>query len=72
MTPEEREQFLGSPALMPPNGIQSNFVDPPNARSQGSATAQLLLATVFVWMRVFTKARVIRKVLVEDCQSTLC
>ena len=69
MTPVQREQILNSPALEPPEGVQRNMIDPPSLQSYGLAVFQLLLATLVVVMRLYTKVSIVKKVLSEDCKS---
>lgn len=65
----DREEFLDSPALAPPDGVVPNFKNPPNLVSNGRVIVQLVLVTLVVWMRLYTKLRVIRNRLMEDCKS---
>ena len=65
--------FDNGPAMLPPAGIRSNFVDPYSEAYMARATgiAFLVLATTFVVARLFTKLRIIRKVDLEDCSTDL-
>ena len=65
--------YANLPALLPPNGVEPNFVDPYSdaymARILGIAL--LVLATMAVAARIFTKLRIVRKVDPEDCEASL-
>lgn len=63
---------LGGPAMPAPPGMHSNFVNPSNLRTEGLIlqTICLILATLVVSMRMWTKTRLVRKVVLEDCKST--
>lgn len=58
------------PALFPPNGITSNFVDPEeNSYVPHIASFTLFaLATIALAARVFTKVSIVRKLVWEDCK----
>ncbi len=63
------EAFLDLPALAPPPGVTPNFIDPPNLRQPWLAVVQITLATLAVFMRLFTKKFVVKRVLIDDCES---
>lgn len=63
---------LSDPAMPAPPGMYSNFVNPSNLKTEGLVlvTICLILSTLVVSMRMWTKSRVVRKVVLEDCKST--
>ncbi|KAF2025233.1 hypothetical protein EK21DRAFT_117021 [Setomelanomma holmii] len=62
----DSEEFLNLPALAPPPCVIPNFQDPPSLRAPGVAVLQLILVTLAVWMRLYTKHIVVRNMFVED------
>ncbi|KAH6637888.1 hypothetical protein C7974DRAFT_451058 [Boeremia exigua] len=60
------EKFLNAPALEPPPGVKPNFKNPDNLSHPELAVLQLTITTLVVWMRIFTKIRVLKRVLAED------
>lgn len=72
MNPQQKEDFLNGPALAPPRGVEANFVDPPSLENVARASLQLLLATSVVGLRLYTKVRVLKNMLSEDCKMRLC
>ncbi|KAF2871201.1 hypothetical protein BDV95DRAFT_56740 [Massariosphaeria phaeospora] len=56
------------PAMQPPPGVESNFVDPPSILTSSYAVVPLciVIATIFVGIRIYTKAIILRKVVTED------
>lgn len=68
MTPEEREAWLDRPAMDPPEGVKSDFIDPESYRARGlGMTITLLVVVTFVFAGwVFTKVRIAKKLHVED------
>ena len=72
MTPEQTHQaILDSPALQPPPGVMPNFADPPNLRNDPLSISLLLISTTVVWIRDYTKARVVGKLVLQDCAYRL-
>lgn len=65
------QTLLDSPALVPPGGVKPNFVNPPNLNTVFYVTilSCLVLPTVVLAVRLYTKACIIRKVVLEDCTS---
>jgi hypothetical protein len=65
------KSVLDGPAMRAPPGEHHNFVNPSNMTITGRAVFSLcLIISVFaVGMRMWTKARLIRKVVLEDCNS---
>lgn len=69
-SPEELlEARLNGPAMAPPPGLYSNFIDPSNLDVYVIITLVFCMtfSTVAVLVRMYTKIFLIRKVLVEDC-----
>lgn len=62
------DAILDGPAMAPPPGVKSNFENPDNLSHPELAWLQLIIATVVVLMRVYTKLGVVRKMLAEDCE----
>lgn len=69
------EQFLqallNAPAMKPPPGVHPNFADRSNLQQIVIAvlTFYMVLATLFILMRMCTKLFILRKVVLEDCTS---
>lgn len=65
------QKLLNGPAMAPPPGIKPNFVNPPNLEKEFYIDLILCLtiSVLAVCMRVWTKARVMRKFQIEDCKS---
>lgn len=71
LTPEQMREFiLSKPAMLPPDGTDSNFSNPPNIRSQalGVIISFLLLSTLAVAIRLYTKLVFVRKLSLDDCE----
>ncbi|KAH6645399.1 hypothetical protein BKA67DRAFT_111382 [Truncatella angustata] len=68
LTPAQQDAFLNGPALAPPAGVKSNFVDPPNHNATviGVTTMCVALAAVMVLLRAYSKLCVSKKVNIED------
>ncbi|KAJ8130427.1 hypothetical protein O1611_g3201 [Lasiodiplodia mahajangana] len=68
LTPEQQNDLLNGPALQPPDGIASNFENPPNHNGVvlGIAVPFTILAFIFVSIRIYVKMFVTKKVRVED------
>lgn len=60
---------LNSPALPPPSGEEPNFVNPPNLNVLFYVVdvGCILISAVVLAIRLYTKACIIRKVVLEDC-----
>jgi len=61
------------PALQPPPGVESNFLNP-ERRSQGIqsvATFLLCLITLMFAIRIYTKSFIIRKASWDDCKCAV-
>lgn len=59
-------------AIVPPPGITPNFVDPVSMRKYDvfGQTVCLVVSTLLVWMRMYSKLRLIKSVGWEDCKCT--
>lgn len=70
LPPEVIQALLNGPGLAPPPGQVPNLKDPPNERTTMIVvyTVYLLLTTVAVFIRMYTKAFIARRVEVEDCE----
>lgn len=70
---EQLQMLLNGPAGKPPPGIRPNFVDPPslNAISTAMNIFEMILVTLVVFMRMYTKLYITRSTCYEDCKSTL-
>lgn len=57
-------------ALEPPSGINPDFVTPASLRKFDilGQTICLVLSTLFVWMRMYTKVRLTKSAGWEDCK----
>ncbi|KZZ89738.1 hypothetical protein AAL_07631 [Moelleriella libera RCEF 2490] len=68
LPPEVQEQILNRPALDPPPGLVSNFDNPDNrnAAGYGIAIACFTVASISFIIRVYYRARVLRKWTAED------
>lgn len=62
---------LDGPAMPAPPGMHSNFVNPSNLNSEGLVIMLicLTLSMLVVGMRIWTKIRWVRQVVLEDCNS---
>jgi hypothetical protein len=62
---------LDMPALAPPPGVVPNFVDPPTNRTAifGVFVTCLVIMTLAVAIRMYTKIFMLKKLAVEDCES---
>lgn len=70
LTPQQLQALLEGPALAPPLGVIPQLAHPPNLRVTGVAVQVvcLILATLALCMRVYTKVRIIGHVVLADCQ----
>ena len=73
MTPEELQTLLNGPGGKPPAGVTPNFDHPPNLKGALYAVSSIciIVATLAVFARLYTKARVIRSVGKEDYVAIL-
>ena len=65
----ELPSFLDQPAMAAPPGTHHNFLNPSNHQTlfRSIITFCLVLSVLAVGTRMWTKTRVIRKVVLEDC-----
>lgn len=63
------DAILDGPALAPPPGVKPNFSNPEDLSHPELAVLQLVVATLVVGMRLYTKLGVLRNMLVEDCRQ---
>jgi len=68
LDPKVREHILDMPAARPPFGITPSFVNPHNLEhaTYGLAAFFIALITVSVGIRIFTKWKIVNKLVVED------
>lgn len=59
------------PALQPPEGVVSNLVDPPNRNALVMTVTILCLVitTILVFIRAWSRLVVMKIVRIEDCES---
>jgi hypothetical protein len=72
LTPAESEALLNGPAMQPPPGVVSNFIDPPNFKEDMVVEEIILLtlSTIAISIRLYTKLRINRQENLEDCKLT--
>ena len=65
----KQDIFDQQPALKPPPGVTPNFVDPPNLAGPSIVliTCAFFLIILAVSSRIYTKAVVVQKMVLEDC-----
>lgn len=65
------QKALDGPAMAPPPGVKPNFVNPPNLEKEFYVDLILCLtiSVLVVCMRMWTKARLVRKIQIEDCKK---
>lgn len=63
------EALLNGPALAPPPGEVPDFADPPNQVLMLTVVLTIcaILSTFAICIRMYVKARMIRKMHLEDC-----
>ena len=71
-TPAQLEALLNGPALAPPAGVIPQLEHPPSLQKAANAVPILclVLTTLAILMRMYTKIRVIHEVLLADCLYT--
>ena len=72
LTPELVQSILNGPAGTPPVGVTPNFDNPPNTNRFVIITLVfcVLLASLAVLVRMYTKIFLIRSIEYEDCKSS--
>ena len=70
-TPEQLQALLNGPALAAPPGVISNFSDPPSSYDAAVAIniVFLVLSTLTLAMRIYTKVRIIHQMALADCTT---
>lgn len=61
------------PAMLPPDGVTSNFVDPYTRGPVITIVGSILIAImmIFVVVRIYTKTCINRKLHWDDCQTSV-
>lgn len=64
------EDFPDFPAMLPPPGEVSNFVDPESLHSVvfGVGVSTMILMVTALGIRIFTKAVLMKAVRIEECK----
>lgn len=67
---EKLQKLLQGPAGIPPPGVKPNLVNPPNQRISGQAAILVcgIVASIALFMRIYTRIFVIRKTNMSDCK----
>ena len=70
LTPEQLQELLNGPAGTPPLHVQPNFDNPTSLHVYAIPTLvlSLTISTVALVVRMYTKLRIIRSLVVEDCK----
>ena len=68
-TQAEIQELLNGPALAPPQGVKPSFVDPPNLDTLSYALLLVFVTipTCILCIRLYTKARIVKKMALDDC-----
>ncbi|PVH97403.1 hypothetical protein DM02DRAFT_82271 [Periconia macrospinosa] len=68
MRPSDHEEHLKKPALLAPPGVKPDFDTPSDQRKLGYALVAVLLCliTLVVVMRIYTRARLLRRLSLDD------
>ena len=71
LTPQELDALSGVPALAPPPGVQSNFVNPQNQSLSFYIVTSILFVAMVIFFsnRAYTKLFIVRKYSWDDCTS---
>ena len=69
LTTQELDALSDVPALSPPPGVQSNFVNPENQSLSFYIVTSILFVSMVIFFlnRVYTKLLIIRKYSWDDC-----
>ena len=72
-TTNDMKALLNGPALTPPEGVEPNFNGSSNtfALYLGITVTCVVFATLAVGSRLYAKARVMKRLHLEDCKSVL-
>lgn len=70
LTPQELQLLSNYPVMPPPEGVTSDFANPPNdGKPEIVGTSLLLCITaIFVLNRVYMKTFIVRKYTLDDCK----
>jgi hypothetical protein len=70
LPPAKQLALLNGPAIPPPLGVKPNFEHPPNSKHIGwiFILLGLTLATISVCARLYSRAFLTKKVMIEDCK----
>lgn len=65
----ELQKLLDGPAMAAPPGMHHNYVNPTNLNAQFYVAVIICLtvSVLAVCMRMWTKIRLVRKIVLEDC-----
>lgn len=68
MSPTSLNALLAEPALTPPAGVTPDFENPPNQNSLawGVTTACMVIATICLFLRVYARFWLEKKVHIEE------
>jgi hypothetical protein len=68
LTPQQREAYLDSPSLPPPQGVEPNFDNPPSSNLVAQILIPILLTlvTLALLLRTYAKFFVMKMVHVDD------
>jgi hypothetical protein len=70
LSPAQQQTVLDGPALPPPEGMQSNFDNPPSFNTGGYIVVSFCLAisTAFVFIRIYSRAFLTKQFRIEECK----
>lgn len=74
LTASEQADFLANyPGILPPEGVVSNFVNPPTRNDIGLSVITIFLVLVVITgaLRLYSRVAVVRGAKLEDCESLL-
>jgi hypothetical protein len=74
LTASEQADFLANyPGILPPEGVVSNFVNPPTRNDIGLSVITIFLVLVVITgaLRLYSRIAVVRTLKLEDCESLL-
>jgi len=65
-----REELLELPALLPPKGVEPNFIDPSSMQDEFNyvITLSLAIAALSVMIRLYTRKFIVRNLALDDCK----
>lgn len=74
LTASEQADFLANyPGILPPEGVVSNFDNPPTRNDIGISVITIFLVLVVITgaLRLYSRVAVVRAFKLEDCESPL-